>query len=265
MAKSNSPSFAKIGLTVFLGVIAIVGTLIYLGGVKGQDDLCYAETYYTKSVSGLSVGSPVNFRGVKLGEVCEIGFVGDHYSVMGDTNQIIYVKIAFPRKKIHDGNGAYYKGHESFSASLEAIINDMGMRATVTASGITGLSRLEIDNRPDVPIMPISWAPRNPYIPPAVSLLDNFSDSATRVMNQINKMDLTATWSNVNETVRSLAKATESVQAIVETHRGDLEKLSADATAITTSLRELVEEVKTNPAILIRDREVTPLPETTRY
>lgn len=264
MAKANSPSFAKIGLTVFIGVIAIVGTLIYLGGVKGQDDLCYAETYYTKSVSGLSVGSPVNFRGVKLGEVCEIGFVGDHYRVTGETNQIIYVKIAFPRKHVHDGNGAYYNNHESFSESLEAIINDMGIRATVTASGITGLSRLELDNRPDVPIMPISWTPRNPYVPPAVSLLDNFSDSATRVMNQINKMDLTATWSNVNETVRSLAKATESVQAIVETHRGDLEKLSTDATTITTSLRELVDEVKTNPAILIRDRETAPLPETYR-
>lgn len=265
MAKANSPSFAKIGLTVFIGVIAIVGTLIYLGGVKGQDDLCYAETYYTKSVSGLSVGSPVNFRGVKLGEVCEIGFVGDHYRVTGETNQIIYVKIAFPRKHVHDGNGAYYNNHESFSESLEAIINDMGIRATVTASGITGLSRLELDNRPDVPIMPISWTPRNPYVPPAVSLLDNFSDSATRVMNQINKMDLTATWSNVNETVRSLAKATESVQAIVETHRGDLEKLSTDATTITTSLRELVDEVKTNPAILIRDRETAPLPETYRH
>lgn len=265
MAKANSPSFAKIGLTVFIGVLAIVGTLIYLGGVKGQDDLCYAETYYTKSVSGLSVGSPVNFRGVKLGEVCEIGFVGDHYRVLGETDQIIYVKMAFPRKHLEGGEGGYYTGYSSSSEALEAIVRDMGTRATVTASGITGLSRLEIDNRPEVPIMPISWIPRNPYIPPAVSLLDSFSDSATRVMNQINKMDLTATWSNVNETVRSLAKATESVQAIVETHRGDLEKLSTDATAITTSLRELVEEVKANPAMLIRDREAAPLPETYRH
>ena len=35
MANSNTPSFAKIGLVVCLGVVAIVGTLVYLGGLKG--------------------------------------------------------------------------------------------------------------------------------------------------------------------------------------------------------------------------------------
>lgn len=263
MANANSPSFAKIGFTVFIGVLAIVATLIYLGGVKGQDDLFYAETYYTKSVSGLSVGSPVNFRGVKLGEVCEIGFVGDHYRVYGDTNQIIYVKMAFPRKRLGDYKDSEYgelPEHEAF----EGIVSALEMRATVTASGITGLSRIEIDSRPDVPRVEISWRPRNPYIPPAVSLLESFSDSATRIMNQIDKMDLAATWSNVSAAVQAMAKTAEGAEALMEARRTDLEKIATDAAAITSSLRDLVDEVKANPSLLIRDREATPLPETYR-
>ena len=73
---SNHASYAKIGLTVMLGVAAIIGALVYLGGAWGSDDRVYAETYTDRSVSGLSVGSAVNFRGVKLGEVKEITFVG---------------------------------------------------------------------------------------------------------------------------------------------------------------------------------------------
>ena len=79
MASDNHASYTRIGLTVVIGIAAVVGSLIYLGGMRGRDSEVYAETYYDKSVSGLSVGSAVNFRGVKLGEVREITFVGSKY------------------------------------------------------------------------------------------------------------------------------------------------------------------------------------------
>ena len=34
MANENHASYAKVGLTVVAGVAAIIGTLIYIGGVK---------------------------------------------------------------------------------------------------------------------------------------------------------------------------------------------------------------------------------------
>ena len=81
MARDNHASYTRIGLTVVIGVVAIVATLIYLGGMRGRGSEILVETYYDKPVAGLSVGSVVNFRGVKIGEVRELSFVGNKYVV----------------------------------------------------------------------------------------------------------------------------------------------------------------------------------------
>ena len=76
---SNHANYGKIGFTVILGIAATVAVLIYLGGVGANSDILYAETYYDNPVTGLSVGSDVNLRGVKVGEVREISFIGSEY------------------------------------------------------------------------------------------------------------------------------------------------------------------------------------------
>ena len=72
MAADNHAHYRRIGFTVILGIVAIQATLVYLGGVGNSAHEILVETYYDNSVSGLSVGSDVNFRGVKLGTVKEI-------------------------------------------------------------------------------------------------------------------------------------------------------------------------------------------------
>ena len=261
MADENKASFAKIGFTVFLGAVATIVALVYLGGVRGGRDIVCCETYFEKSVNGLSVGSPVNFRGVKLGEVSEIGFVGDRYRV-SDLRQrhLIFVRMAFPRESL----GFEANGIDSSEASVRRMAEDLSLRATVTASGITGLSRIEIDIMTNVPPMEISWATECVYIPPAVSLLDSFSDAATKVMNQINRMDVTGVWSNLNASVQALAKTTEGAQAVLETRRADIDKIAGDLTETLSSLRALTDEVRENPSLLIRERVPEPIPETSR-
>lgn len=264
MANSTTPSVTKIGFVIVLGVLAIVGALLYLGGLNRDRDLVYAETYFENSVSGLSVGSPVNFRGVKLGEVAEIAFVGNYYQVQGLTNQMVYVKMAIPRRLLMESASSNGAVSPSEKEMLQRFVETLSLRATVTASGITGLSRIELNSLPDVPALKISWLPVGVYIPPAQSLLDNFSDAATRVMNQINKMDIAAVWGDVAASVQAVSKTMESAQAIAESRRGDIEKIFGDLSEITASLKELVEEVKANPSLLIRERVAEPLPETDR-
>lgn len=264
MANTTTPSVTKIGFVIVLGILAIVGTLLYLGGLNRDRDLVYAETYFENSVSGLSVGSPVNFRGVKLGEVSEIAFVGNYYRAYGLTNQMVFVKMAIPRRLVEGTTPS--EGFVSLSEeeSLRRFVETLSLRATVTASGITGLSRIELNSQPDVQAMKISWQPMGVYIPPAQSLLDSFSDAATRVMNQLNKMDIAAVWADVASSVGAVAKTMESAQAITESRRGDIEKIMGDLSEITASLKDLVEEVKANPSLLIRERIAEPLPETNR-
>ena len=249
---SNHASYAKIGLTVMLGVTAIIGALVYLGGAWGSDDRVYAETYTDRSVSGLSVGSTVNFRGVKLGEVKEITFVGNKYRCMDHKDaRRIYILMSFRKKDL----GLY--------AEKTDLLVKAGMRATVTASGITGLSRIELDIADDATSAPeLSWEPEHPYIPSAVSLMASFSDSATKVMNQINRMDLDAAWSNIHSAVESMARASEGVCNMLETRRGDFDRIVEDAAEAASSLRDTAAELRRNPSLLVRERRAGRLDET---
>ena len=261
MADENKASYAKIGFTGFLGAVALAGALGYLGGMRGGGDVVYGETYVEKSVSGLSVGSPVNFRGLKVGKVSEIGFVGGRYNVTSPRDRnLIYVRMAFPREKLCFGDCR----PEWSDETARRMIDQLALRATVTASGITGLSRVEIDSDTNVPPMQVAWTPKDLYIPPAVSLLDSFSDAATKVMNQINRIDIGAVWSNVHASVQALAKTAEGAQAMLESRRGDIDKVVGDLSETMSSVRELTEELRANPSLLIRERVPEPLPETER-
>ena len=262
MASDTHASYAKIGLTVFVGIAAIVATLVYIGGMRGRGSEILVETYYDKPVSGLSVGSPVNFRGVKIGEIREISFVGSKYDeARGPDRLRIYILMAITWLRVGNRDGELVEAEESLRRSVDKL----GLRASVTSSGITGMSRIECDFNIDENLSEppqITWLPRHVYIPAKTSLMDNFSDAATKVMNQINKMDMGAAWSNFNVSVSSLSRMMNSVQSLVETRQGDVDRFIDDLSATSAAIRDLTAELRRNPSLLIRERRARPLSET---
>jgi len=260
MANDNHASYARIGFAILAGTAATVVTLAYLGGLRGHRNEIFVETYSDREVSGLSVGSAVNFRGVKIGEVREIDFVGNRYEAKGADNLRIYVLMALNPRKL-----GYFEDEGVAAAdAIPYLVKEKGLRASVTASGITGLSRIECDLTPGTfpPAETFAWTPKHPFVPQKASLMDNFSDAATRVMNQINTMDLGAVWSNVNESVSSMSRTLQTVQTMMETCQGEVEKVAADVSDAASSLKDFAGELKANPALILRERRPQPLDET---
>lgn len=260
MANSdNRANYARIGFTLVAGAIAAAAALMYLGGTDSRKARLMAETYCQGGVSGLSTGSDVTFRGVKVGEVKEITFVGREYDVAREEDgRKILIRLALDEAKIktrHD-----LAGEDSLRRYVEH-----GLRATVTSSGITGLSHIELnyhkDTAPADEDAP-SWQSSCVTIPPAPSILDSFSDAASRVMRQLDGMDFTAAWSNVNSFVASAASLAGSANEIIESERAKLSSLMDDAESTLSGLKELVDELKENPSLLIRARDPEPLEET---
>lgn len=233
MSGRNHASYLKVGLTVVAAAVAVVAALVYFGGFRDRRAESYCETYYESSVSGLSVGSTVNFRGVKVGEVRRITFVGSEYETCNDVDRAkVLVVMALGHELMRLRDGEDHDGH------VRRLV-ERGLRATVTASGVTGLSRIELDFAPaDAPTYLVTWKPRHTMIPPGTSLLDNFSDSATRVMNHLNRIDFATLCSNLFETVSQAMGIVSNVNQLALNANGMLTGERDGIADIVANLRQ---------------------------
>lgn len=257
MANGNEASFAKIGAFILFGAALIVGTLVYLGGARGDRREYLVETYFANDVSGLDVGSAVNFRGVRVGSVKAISFIGAEYdNVSPQHSRNIYVLIAL------DARLCRMSANDSPARFVKRLL-EQGMHATVTASGITGLSRIEM-NFPKTEVVDerISWHPRHLLIPPAPSILESATESAAKILRQLNRMDFVTVWSNVVRMTDHAANLCESANELITSQRGHIGQTLDNLDGAVMSLRTFADTISENPSLLLRPRDAAPLPET---
>lgn len=258
---ANQANYAKVGFAVVAGTAVIVGMLAYLGGALGKHDVICAETYSDSPVSGLSVGSDVNLRGVKVGEVRDISFVGSEYEeAKGEDIPKIHILIAFTTRKMRRSSDEDPEDH------LRELVRK-GLHATVTASGVTGLSKIELNFPREgavVETRPISWSPRYVCIPPAPSMFESFADAAAKVMSQLNRMDFISAWSNIASVAESTANVAANVDDLVENGKSGIESIVRNMDEAATRVRELAADLRENPSLLLRANDPDPLPETER-
>ena len=260
MAADNEANFAKIGVFILAGLALMAGTLVYLGGAGGEKREYLVETYFPNDVSGLDVGSAVNFRGVRVGAVKEISFIGAEYgNVPPQHARNIFVLLALDSKlcRITESN-------DNPARFMKRML-EQGLHATVTASGITGLSRIEL-NFPKTEIVDekISWKPRRLMIPPAPSILESAAESAAKLMRQLNQMDFVSVWSNVVRLTGGAADLCEGAGTLIESERGHIAQTLDNLDGAVSSLRTFAETISDNPSLLLRPRDADPLPETRR-
>ena len=257
MADSMHANYGRIGFAVVAAAVAIVGTLVYLGGAGGDKDVVYAEMYYDNPVTGLSVGSDVNLRGVKVGEVREISFIGSEYDdASGRDASKIYILMSFSAKKMRKGDDM------DAEENLRRLVAK-GLRATVTSSGVTGLSKIELNfPREEISDQQISWRPRFICIPPAPSMLENFSDAIGKLIHQLNCMDFVSAWSNIASVAESAANIAGNVDELVENGKSGIESIVRNMDEAATQVKEFATSVKENPSLLLRSADAEPIPET---
>ena len=75
-AKTNN---FKLGIFTLVGIGLLVTGILAFGTWSAFEKKTLFETYVPGDVSGLSVGSAVEFRGVRVGKVTHIGFSWNEY------------------------------------------------------------------------------------------------------------------------------------------------------------------------------------------
>ena len=138
-----------------------------------------------------------------------------------------------------------------------------GLHATVSASGVTGLSHIELNfPKGTRPKEERSWEPDCTTIPPAPSILQSAADSATQILDQINRMDLLAAWTNAVSTIESANVTISTLGTLLESNSGNIGEILDNVREATASLRDFANEIKSNPSLLLRSNDPERLPET---
>ena len=78
---SMKPNYFKIGVFVIVAFILILAAVVVFGAGLFAEEKLYFETYFDSSVSGLNIGAPMEFRGVRMGQVEKITFARNEYEL----------------------------------------------------------------------------------------------------------------------------------------------------------------------------------------
>jgi paraquat-inducible protein B len=139
---SKAPNKTLIGAFVVAGIALLAGSVMVLGSGKFFDKNPRVYVYFNGSVKGLQVGSPVMFRGVKIGEVTNISLDLDAQ----DLSVLVPIEIELKPKSF-----SVIGATPGFIPSLPALI-ERGLRAQLqVASVVTGQLTVYLDFVPGAP------------------------------------------------------------------------------------------------------------------
>lgn len=202
MSRKTNPF--RLGLFIIIGTLLFVAVLAILGAGKIFEHSVKMETYLNESVNGLEVGSPIKFRGVKIGSVASIEFVTDHY-VDIDQSALRYVYI------LGDLSHSMFETKEGkdITHSIRKEVQ-RGLRARPVSLGLTGQLFLEIDyvDPAKNPPLKITWKPKYLYVPSAPSMMSKVESAVASIsdtLEDINKANIADAIEDVRVVAQNLS------------------------------------------------------------
>ena len=136
--------------------------------------------YFESSVRGLSIGAPVEFKGIKIGSVLDISLEFD--SEATSFRVPVLIEIEPERIKQRDDNGV--NPYES----LQPLI-DKGLRARLqTGSLLTGQLYVELGMFPDTPVKLVAEGSPVPELPTIPSGLGAITDSIEAFLAKLDRV-----------------------------------------------------------------------------
>ena len=163
---AKQPSKTLIGGFVVGAIALAVVALVVFGSGRFFQDHFTNVMYFSGSITGLSVGSPVKFRGVQVGQVTKIAAVLDPRTM---TITIpVYVELDPNSWIVLGQEGA---GHAPASAAFYQPLVEKGLRAQLDVeSFVTGKLYINMDLHPEAPARLLGLDPRYPEVPTIPSL-----------------------------------------------------------------------------------------------
>ncbi|MBN2588369.1 MAG: MCE family protein [Sedimentisphaerales bacterium] len=188
---SMKPNYFKIGLFVIMALCLLVAAIVFFGSGMFIKEKTYFETYFNGSVSGLSIGAPVEVRGVRMGQVEKILFTGDYYNIPRDSNEYFTSgSMVLVIASFDSGFCPANMSAEEMNNNVETLTS-LGFRLRLASNILTGQAFLQGEYLdPDLfPVIDVPWEPQHCYIssaPSELTTMKQYVDNILRQLEQIN-------------------------------------------------------------------------------
>jgi ABC-type transporter Mla subunit MlaD len=221
----------KLGLFTLCGLAILIAGVLAFGARSYFERTSVFETYIEGDVAGLTVGSEVEFRGVRVGKVTGINFSWSEYQ----ETQPNYIVVEF---EMRDDVSPLPPSKARIEMLQSAI--GRGLRARLKNQGITGTSFLSLENVNPIenPPAQVPWTPRHTYIPAAPSQFGELLASIEKSLRNVQHLD----FSNINQLVQGDLKS--AGQVLDKVNQVDFGVLGTNANSLLTESRATVAQLQ---------------------
>lgn len=248
---SAKPSPTLIGAFT-LGALALaVGGLVVLGSGKLFTRQTRAVAFFNGDIQGLTIGAPVDLRGVQIGRVTDIKIRLDVRTMA----PIIPVYIEFDPSRFDVQDLPDAKDRSTLTALHQerlktAIANGLHARLTLQ-SLVTGQLAVELDIEPDAPRNFAGADPDTIEIPTRPSEIQKIKDAITQLpldqlassaLQLLNDGDRLIKSPEISMLLTSLAEASRSLEGLLTSAQGDLDPTMANLNRTLDTARATLED-----------------------
>ena len=186
--------------------------------------------YFEDSVAGLTSGSPVEFRGIKLGEVLDVDIDFDRET----TEMRIPVVIEIEPERL----GLTRADVEENELALMQSLVDRGLRASLaTHNMITGQKAIDFNFLPAAEEADVETGGAYPVLPTVSGGIDALTERITRIVDRVDQVPIDSIGKNLDEVFSNLAETLATVEEITRSANSDmLPKLTASLAGLESTL-----------------------------
>ena len=241
MSNNSNPNYFRLGVFVLAAIGVLIAVILIFGSGQLFKKSFMIETYIKQSVTGLDTGAAVRFRGVKIGQVTEIGLSGDIYEQdipFHDRHQYVVVRMQILGETVNE------------DLIKEFVKNNL--RAQVKSQGITGVNYIEFNFTPvaeSYPPLPYEWKSKYPVIPSLPNQADQIIEGIQKLIDGLNQVNIDGTQKkfdallgNLNVLMAGNGKDNEGLIKSVKEMNVVMERIAevTDKEELNVLMRELV-------------------------
>ena len=238
------PSTMVVGAFVIAAIALGITALVVLGGGRVLKATHPFVVYFRGSVSGLSAGAPVKFKGVEIGRVKETYVLLSPATAGSADVRIPVVIVIEPAKIRRSGTDTGLSDPQHVAQLVE-----LGLRAQLaTSSFVTNLRYIALDVFPGAPKDLVN-DPAVPYpeIPTVPTALENAEKQASEVLANISRVNIQVMFRSAERTLDGLDRIInggqlEATLRAIERGAKSFEDTTRNLDALTISLRRLTAE-----------------------